>query len=178
MMSLSVKFAAPATLSAVPLVYGLRAAKNVAVEVALIPHNEIALSLAEGRADVALLSTEFAHSIAGTRIVTDFCVAPAEKGGSLSLAEEWGVAPDAPVYGVLLAREGVDLEVLDEIEKALTNGVERIYEALLSQAECPKIEDYNYLTTTVDYLFDAKKHTALEAHWKKLKKAASHANPG
>lgn len=177
-MSLSVKFAAPATLSAVPLVYGLRVAETLTAEVALLPHNEIADALREGSVDVALLASDVARTIEGVKIVTDFCVAPAEKGGSLSLADEWGVAPDAPVYGVLLAREGTPLEVLDEIEKALTRGVERIYEALLSQAECPKIEDYNYLTTTVDYLFDAKKHTALEAHWKKLKKATSHANPG
>lgn len=177
-MSLSVKFAAPATLSAVPLVYGLRVAETLTAEVALLSHNEIADALREGRADVALLASDLARTIEGVKIVTDFCVAPAEKGGSLSLADEWGVAPDAPVYGVLVAREDTPMEVLDEIEKALTRGVERIYEALLSQAECPKIEDYNYLTTTVDYLFDLKKHTALEAHWKKLKKAASHANPG
>ncbi len=177
-MSLSVKFAAPATLSAVPLVYGLRTANTLAVEVALLTQDEIALALAEGRVDVALLSSDVARTISGVKIVTDFCVASAEKGGSLSLADEWGVSPDVPVYGVLLAREDTPLDVLDEIEKSLTTGVERIYEALLSQAECPKIEDYNYLTTTVDYLFDAKKHTALEAHWKKCKKAASHANPG
>ncbi len=177
-MSLSVKFAAPATLSAVPLVYGLRVAERLTAEVALLSHNEIADALREGRADVALLASDVARTIEGVKIVTDFCVAPTEKGGSLSLADEWGVAPDAPVYGVLVAREGTPAEVLDEIEKALTRGVERIYEALLSQAECPKVEDYSYLTTTVDYLFDAKKHTALEAHWKKLKKAASHANPG
>ena len=177
-MSLSVKIAAPATLSAVPLVYGLRAAENLTAEIALLSHNEIADALREGRVDVAIFSSEEASRVAGIKIVTDFCVAPAEKGGSLSLADEWGVAPDAPVYGLLVAREETPLEVLDEIEKALTSGVERIYEALLSQAECPKVEDYNYLTSTVDYLFDAKKHTALEAHWKKLKKATSHANPG
>ncbi len=177
-MSLSVKFVAPATLSAVPLVYGLRAANNIDAEVALLTHNEIVESLLEGRADVALLSAEVARTIPATRIVTDFCIAPADKKGSLSLAEQWNVAPDAPVYGVVVAREGVELDVLDALEQAFTLGVERIYEALLSQAECPKIEDYTYLTSTVDYLFDAKKHTALEAYWKKLKKAASHANPG
>ncbi len=177
-MSLSVKIAAPATLSAVPLVYGLRAADTLSVEVALLSHNEIVDALREGSVDVALLAADAVRALEGVKIVTDFCVAPAEKGGSLSLADEWGVAPDAPVYGLLVAREGTSLEVLDEVEKALTKGVERIYEALLSQAECPKIEDYNYLTTTVDYLFDAKKHTALEVHWKKLKKPASHANPG
>ena len=177
-MSLSVKFAAPATLSAVPLVYGLRAAKNLSAEIALLPQDEIALALGEGRVDVALLSAELAHTIVGTKIVTDFCVAAADKGGSMSLAEEWGVSLASPVCGVIVAREGVDLDVLDEIERALTEGVERIYEALLSQAECPNVEDYTYLTTTVDYLFDAKKHTALEAYWKKLKKATSHANPG
>lgn len=177
-MSLSVRIAAPATLSAVPLVYGLRAAKDIAAEVALLPHNEIANTLREGGADVALLAADVARTLTGVKIVTDFCVAPADKGGSVSLADEWGVSPDMPVYGIVVAREDCSLEVLDAIEKALTLGVERIYESLLSQAECPKIEDYNYLTTTVDYLFDAKKHTALEAHWKKLKKAASHANPG
>lgn len=177
-MSLSVKIAAPATLSAVPLVYGLRSANDLAAEVALLPHEEIVNALLEGRADVALLSSEVARTIAGIKLVTDFCIAPASKEGSMSLADEWEVNPAAPVYGVVVAREEVDPEVLDAIERALTLGVERIYESLLSQAECPKIEDYNYLTTTVDYLFDAKKHTALETFWKKLKKAASHANPG
>ena len=177
-MSLSVKIAAPATLSAVPLVYGLRSAKELAAEVVLLPHNEIAIALREGSVDVALLPSDAVCSMVGVKIVTDFCVAPAAKGGSLCLADEWGVNPEAPVYGLLVAREGTDLEVLDNIERALTLGVERIYESLLSQAECPRIEDYEYLTTTVDYLFDAKKHTALEAFWKKLKKAASHANPG
>jgi len=177
-MSLSVKIAAPATLSAVPLVYGLRSSRELYVEVALLPHNEIADALKEGSVDIALLPADVARTIDGAKIVTDFCVAPIDKKGSVSLADEWNIAPEAPVYGLLLAREGVAPEVLDEVEKALTLGVERIYEALLSQTECPKVEDYNYLTTTVDYLFDAKKHTALEAYWKKLKKAASHANPG
>ena len=117
-MSLSVKFAAPATLSAVPLVYGLRVAKTLTADVALLSHGEILDALVEGRVDVALLSSDVARAAQGVKIVTDFCVAPAEKGGSLSLAEEWGVAPDAPVYGVLLAREDTPLEVLDEIEKA------------------------------------------------------------
>ena len=177
-MSLSVKFAAPATLSAVPLVYGLRAAKEITAEVALLPHDEIVDALNEGRVDVALLAADVARTIQGVKVVTDFCVSPAEKGGSMSLADEWGVSPEAPVCAVVLAREGVSLDVLDAIERAMTLGVERIYEALMSQAECPRVEDYTYLTTTVDYLFDAKKHTALEAFWKKLKKAASHANPG
>lgn len=177
-MSLSVKIAAPATLSAVPLVYGLRSAKEITAEVVLLPHNEIAEALREGRVDIALLAADVARTIEGVKIVTDFCVAPADKGGSVSLADEWSISPDAPVYALLLAREGVAPEVLDAIEQGLTMGVERIYEALLSQAECPRVEDYSYLTTTIDYLFDAKKHTALEAYWKKLKKAASHANPG
>ena len=177
-MSLSVKIAAPATLSAVQLVYVLRSAKEITAEVALLPLKEIADALREGRVDVAFLAADVARTIEGVKLVTDFCVAPAEKGGSVSLAAEWGVSPDAPVYGVVLAREGTDLEALDAIERGFTLGVERIYEALLSQAECPRVEDYNYLTTTVDYLFDAKKHTALEGFWKKLKKATSHANPG
>ena len=162
-MSLSVKFAAPATLSAVPLVYGLRTANTLAVEVALLPQNEIALALAEGRVDVALLSSDVARTISGVKIVTDFCVAPAEKGGSLSLADEWGVSPDVPVYGVLLAREDTPLDVLDEIEKSLTTGVERIYEALLSQAECPKIEACHYLISpirTSPILFEATVFTS------------------
>ena len=35
-----------------------------------------------------------------------------------------------------------------------------------------------YYTVQIDYLFDAKKHKALEAYWKRLKKATAHANPG
>lgn len=177
MMVIPVKIAAASTLSAVPLVYGLRSADNLRAEITHLSQDEAFDALATGAVDVALLSADRAREVVGGKIVTDFCIAPV-KGSGNALIEEWGVGIDAPVVAVWVAREGVAPEVLDGIERALTLGVERIYESLMVLSECPKVEDYTYLSTNVDYLFDMKKHKALEAYWKKLKKAAAHANPG
>lgn len=176
-MVIPVKIAAASTLSAVPLVYGLRSAANLEADIQLLSQEEAYDALVAGTVDIALLSVDVACGLADTKIVTDFCIAPV-KGSSASLTEEWGVGVEAPVAAVWVAREGTSPEVLDAVEVALTLGVERIYEALMVLNECPRIEDYTFLTTQIDYLFDAKKHKALEAYWKKLKKATAHANPG
>lgn len=176
-MVIPVKIAAASTLSAVPLVYGLRSANNLQAEISILSQQEVYDTLVEGGVDIALLSANQACELSGYKVVTDFCVAPA-KGFEGALTEEWGVGLEAPVAAVWVAREGVDVEVLDAVEQALTLGVERIYESLMVLSDCPRVEDYTLLTTQIDYLFDAKKHKALEAYWKKLKKATAHANPG
>lgn len=176
-MVIPVKIAAASTLSAVPLVFGLRSSDNLQADIQLLSVEDATNALVAGTVDIALLSADAARTVANSKIVTDFCIAPA-KGSSSSLSEEWGVGVDAPVAAVWVAREGVSMEVLDAVEEALTLGVERIYEALMVLNDCPRIEDYTFLTTQIDYLFDAKKHKALEAYWKKLKKATAHANPG
>lgn len=176
-MAILVKIAATSTLSAVPMVYGLRTTDKLSTEISILNQQDILGAFADGEVDVALLPTDCLHTLTNAKIITNFCIAPA-KGAEGGVATEWGVAPEAPVVALWVAREGIDPEVVDAIEEALTLGVERIYEALLSQSECPKVEDYSYLTSQVDYLFDLTKHKALEAHWKKLKKVSAHANPG
>ena len=176
-MVIPVKIAAASTLSAAPLVYGLRSAANLEADIQFLTQEEAGNALANGTVDIALLSADVACGLVGTKVLAGFCIAPV-KGVSSGLSEEWGVGVDAPVAAVWVAREGVSPEVLDAVEEALTLGVERIYESLMVLNECPRIEDYTFLTTQIDYLFDAKKHKALEAYWKRLKKATAHANPG
>ncbi|MBQ2797276.1 MAG: hypothetical protein IJF01_06055 [Tidjanibacter sp.] len=177
MMVIPVKIAAASTLSAVPLVYGLRSAANLEAEITLLSREDSLDALIGGTVDIALLSADQVCGLAGVKIVSDFCIAPV-KGFEGALTQEWGVGLEAPVAAVWVAREGLLPEVLDAFEVALTLGVERIYESLMALAECPRIEDYTFLSTQIDYLFDAKKHKALEAYWKRLKKATAHANPG
>ena len=177
MMVIPVKIAAASTLSAVPLVYGLRSAANLEADIQFLTQEEAVEALAAGTIDIALLSADMACGLANTKVLAGFCIAPV-KGASSSITEEWNVAVDAPVAAVWVAREEVSPEVLDAMEEALTLGVERIYEALMVLNECPRIDDYTFLTTQIDYLFDAKKYKALEAYWKRLKKATAHANPG
>lgn len=131
-----------------------------------------------GEFDVALVSPRLAMLASGAKIVSDFCIAPASEGASAALAD-WGVAEEGvEVAAVWIAHEGADEEMLAAVEEALTLGVERIWEALAATHENPSAEEYEYLTTEIDYLFDAEKYKAVEAYWQKLKKAASHANPG
>lgn len=176
-MGIPVKIAAASTLSAVPMVYGLRTAKELRAEISILSTEQVVDAFVAGAVDVALLPVHCVPTLAGAKIITNFCIAPA-KGEQTAVATEWSVATEAPVTALWVAREGIEAEVVDAIEEALTLGVERIYEALMAQNECPKVEDYTYLTSQVDYLFDLTKHKALEAYWKKLKKATSHANPG
>lgn len=176
-MGIPVKIAAASSLSAVPLVYGLRTAKELSAEITILNQEDILNAFTDGKVDVALLSSDCVRTLEGAKIITSFCIAPV-KGAERAVTDEWNVSAEAPIAALLVAREGVEAEVVEAIEVALTLGVERIYEALLAQSECPKVEDYTYLTSQVDYLFDLTKHKALEAHWKKLKKATSHANPG
>lgn len=176
-MGIPVKIAAASTLSAVPMVYGLRTADSIRAEITILNPEELFDTFVAGAADVALLPANLVHKLADAKIISNFCIAPT-KGNQGGVTDEWGVPIEAPVAALWVAREGIEPEVLDAVEEALTLGVERIYESLLALNECPKVEDYTYLTSQVDYLFDLTKHKALEAYWKKLKKATAHANPG
>lgn len=178
MMVIPVKIAAVSTRCAVPMVYGLTHSDRLQSEILYFAPHQVLEALQDGTVDLALVPATALMGVEGLKVVSDFCIAPARKGAAVAAYAEWSVVEDAPVVAVWVAREDADPEMLDAVEEALTLGVERTWEALLSATENPSVEEYDYLTQEIDYLFDAKKHTALEAHWKKLKKEASHANPG
>lgn len=84
---------------------------------------------------------------------------------------------------VWVARKELGAELLDALETALGNGVERTLEALLSYDDVEKdeqhiVEAYRYLTETTDYMFDNQKHKALKKFWDDGLKTSLRANPG
>lgn len=176
-MVIPVKIAAVSTLSTVPMVYGIRHADNLRAELLLLSREDAFSAFGQGRVDAALVSVADAARLEGAKVVTGFCIAPVEGGGSV-LADEWGTDADAPVNAVWVVRSDAAPELVDALEEAVTVGVERIWEALVESEFDATAESYGHLTTNIDYLLDAKKHKAMETYWKRLKKAVSHANPG
>ena len=59
-MVIPVKIAAASTLSAVPLVYGLRSAANIEADIQLLSQEEACDALVAGMVDIALLSADVA----------------------------------------------------------------------------------------------------------------------
>ncbi len=95
------------------------------------------------------------------------------------LAQEWTAQTSLPfVFAVWVGRKGISYEVHDALERALTFGVERTYEALLDSPYADRPYAYGYLTQNIDYLFDAQKHKALEKFWNEGVKVAPKVNPG
>ncbi len=79
------------------------------------------------------------------------------------LSEEWLAMTGLPfVFAVWVARKTVPEEVLDALEDALTQGVERIYEAILESDYADRSYAYEYLTQNIDYFLDGRKRRGLE----------------
>ncbi len=79
------------------------------------------------------------------------------------LAEEWEKHTELPfVFAVWAARKNVPEEIIDALEGALTQGVERIYEAILESDFADRPYAYEYLTRNIDYFLDEKKRKALD----------------
>lgn len=95
------------------------------------------------------------------------------------LAAAWREATGSPfVFAVWVARKGVPYEVTDALERALTFGVERIYEAVTESRYSDLPEAYNHLTRDIDYLFDSDKRKALQKFWTSGVKTAPRVEPG
>ncbi len=96
------------------------------------------------------------------------------------LAVEWRKATRLPfAFAVWIARKGTDPELVEELERALTFGIEHTYEAVLEHGFDKKPYDaYAYLTQNIDYLFDNQKRKALQKFWDSGIKIAPRANPG
>jgi chorismate dehydratase len=95
------------------------------------------------------------------------------------LSDEWCELTRLPfVFAVWVAREGVDLEVLDALEESLTWGLEHTWEAVVNYGYDHLPYAYDYLTVNMDYLFDAQKRKALGKFWNDGLKATLRINPG
>ena len=88
---------------------------------------------------------------------------------SYDLAVEWRETTKLPfAFAVWVARKGVSYEVVDELQHALTFGVEHIWEAVESSAYMGKdggLRAYEYLTRNIDFILDEEKHRALKKFW-------------
>lgn len=95
------------------------------------------------------------------------------------LAEEWISLTGMPfAFAVWVARKGLDYAIHDELQAALTYGMEHIYEAILESEYAEKEYAYEYLTTNIDHLFDIQKHNALKKFWDFGLKIKPKVNPG
>lgn len=88
---------------------------------------------------------------------------------TLDLAVEWREATKLPfAFAVWVARRGVSYDVVDDLERALTFGVEHIWEAIVHSpymAPDNGLSAYNYLTRNIDFILDEEKHRALKKFW-------------
>ena len=85
------------------------------------------------------------------------------------LAIEWREVTKLPfAFAVWVARKGVPNEVTDELQRALTFGVEHTWEAVVESAYMGKdngLTAYEYLTRNIDFILDEEKHRALKKFW-------------
>ncbi|MCH5335454.1 MAG: menaquinone biosynthesis protein [Alistipes sp.] len=98
---------------------------------------------------------------------------------TLDLAAEWIAATGLPfAFAVWVARKGTPYEVIDALQRSLSFGVERIYEAIVEGGYGERSYAYEYLTRNIDFLFDEQKHKALKKFWSEGLKVAPRVNPG
>ena len=85
------------------------------------------------------------------------------------LAVEWREATKLPfAFAVWVARKGVSYEITDELQHALTFGVEHIWEAVSESSYMGSdngVTAYDYLTRNIDFILDEEKHKALKKFW-------------
>ena len=99
---------------------------------------------------------------------------------SYDLAEEWRAQTGMPfAFAVWVARKGTSYEAIDALQRALTMGVESIWEAVVEEGFDRKPYDaYAYLTQNIDFVFNAEKHAALQKFWNAGLKITPRSNPG
>jgi chorismate dehydratase len=85
------------------------------------------------------------------------------------LAIEWREITKLPfAFAVWVARKGVSYEITDELQRALTFGVEHIWEAVTELGYMGNdggVTSYDYLTRNIDFILDEEKHKALKKFW-------------
>ncbi|MFR9620688.1 MAG: menaquinone biosynthesis protein [Rikenellaceae bacterium] len=82
---------------------------------------------------------------------------------TIDLAEAWIEHTNLPfTFAAWCAREGASEESIEQLEEALTWGVEHTYEAMVALRPDIEIEDgYRYLTQNIDTLFDGAKREGM-----------------
>ena len=85
------------------------------------------------------------------------------------LALEWREVTKLPfAFAVWVARKGVSYKITDQLQHALTFGVEHIWEAV-SESNYMGVDGgltaYEYLTRNIDFILDEEKHKALKKFW-------------
>ncbi len=196
-MATVTRIAAVSYLDTIPFLYGVAHADELRAELFLSDFPAVIDRFRRGEADFALVPAHVVPSLAGARPVTDYCIAAPSALMIRVLAEcepeapvldyfygdEAPLAPllasDVPfVYALWVAREGVDAATEEAFRRALTDGVERIYEAVVAYGYADRPYDaYGYLTR-LDCIFDIEKRRALEKFWDAGLKTAPRANPG
>ena len=85
------------------------------------------------------------------------------------LAIEWREITKLPfAFALWVARKDVPYEITDELQRALTFGVEHIWEAVTESNYMGAdngITAYDYLTRNIDFILDEEKHKALKKFW-------------
>lgn len=180
------RIAAVSCFSTMPLIYGVRHAGNLRAELLLSDPEEVIREFSEHRADIALVPFWAVPSLAGAKIVTEYCVGgvPAAWHALLAagdpLLDAWreAGAPLPFAFAVWVARPEVDPDRIGALQQALTFGLEHGYEALLDSEFAPEAAAAYELLDSFDYIFDNQKHKALQQFWDSGLKVAPRANPG
>lgn len=196
-MATVTRIAAVSYLDTIPFLYGVAHAAELRAELLSSDLSSVIDRFRRGEADFALVPAHVVPSLAGARLATDYCVAAPSPMMIRILAEcepeadmlgcfygdEAPLAPllasDGPfAYAVWVTRADVDPEVEERFGLALTEGLERIYEAVVEYGYADRPYDaYGYLTR-LDYVFGIEKRRALEKFWNEGLKTAPRANPG
>lgn len=181
----------------VPFVYGLQHGGDFRAELVLSDFPTAATDFSARRADIALVPAHVVPTLADARIVTGYCVGYAGRSAvDRLLAEDPETpvrplfeGPEAPLRPLLeekkpwpcalwVAHADTDPDWCEELQHALTFGLEHIYEAILA-AECGRrAGDLYARLTEIDYIFDNRKEKALEKFWRSGLKQTLRANPG
>ncbi len=99
---------------------------------------------------------------------------------SYDLSEEWNRLTHLPfAFAVWVARKGTSYEHIDALQRALTLGVESVWEAIVENGFHEKhYNAYEYLTQNIDFVFNAEKHSALQKFWEAGLRVEPRSNPG
>ena len=180
------RIAAVSCFSTMPLIYGVRHAGNLRAELLLSDPEEVIREFSEHRADIALVPFWAVPSLSGAKVVTEYCVGGVPASGEELLGavdpllDAWreAGAPLPFAFAVWVARAEVDPDRIEELQQALTFGLEHLYEALLDSEFSSEAEAAYAELAAFDYIFDNQKHKALHEFWDSGLKVAPRVNPG
>lgn len=180
------RIATVSCLSTTPFIYGIRHEGNFRAELLLLSDPEAVIrSFSDRRADIALVPAAAVPSLADARIVTDYCVGGVARSLEALLASDDPYAASWKAFGKLpcafalwVAHADVESETVEALGRALTFGLERSYEAILSSPLAADAESAYGELARFDHIFDNQKDKALKKFWNSGLKIAPRANPG